>query len=500
MSKKKLNKFHLAKFSFLFSLVAITGLLYFNKRAEYLHGKNILYPLGQVLGIESVNTQLTVDYSQQIGTGNPEVFGGAHGPRLQDTEAWDMLKKMGVTTLKRDINFQYEAPLKTTVDDYIKNNLSNQNTDSFNLDRINETRKIYKNARERGIKTMAVTAFMPTWLSLNGKNNGLPKDWNVYEDIVRKIYKIHRPYLDYIEISNEPDLNTFLSTEGTTLSRQEAYLQLFLHTSKAIRQVDQEMNDGKKMKIGGGITSEPNQPSYLEALLKNTEAKNNLQFVSYHTYGHEEPTSARTKTVLKKYGAEKLPIFISEWNKSSSTSEYNPFHNSEPAITYTGGKFIDFLNEGYGGANYFTLSNSDKSRPNTVFSVFGIYENKDGKTKPFPQTKTWTVLSMNSRLGRGLSTIYRTAYDTDTKLKVVAFKNVDKTPGLAISNPTTTAYSVTVTLNNLDLPNEIKMLAYEASSNWDASKTKGTLVTNLSDRNQIQVFVAPMTLVSVLIQ
>lgn len=479
------------------SLAGFLSVQYYN-RVLYLRGRNVLYPIGQVLGVEAISTNLEVDYSQQISTGNPEVFGASHGPRLEHVPAWDMLKDIGVTTLRRDINLQYEAPLTTTLPQYLTENYAQKNMANFNWPRLNETHQIFTNARVRGMKTMAATAYMPLWLSLNGRNNGLATNWDIYEDLVAKVYKYHRPYLDYFEISNEPDLKSFLDPTGTSLTRQEAYLELFLHTARAIKKVDKEANDNKKMLIGGGITSEPNQPSYLEALLQNEEAKSYLNFVSYHTYGYTEPTSKRTKEVLIRYDKQDLPIFITEWNQSSNTTEESPYHRGNLAITYTAEKLFDFLTEGYGGANYFTMSESDDNRPNTVFSVFGIYKMKNNRLTPFDQTKTWMVLSKMSRLGRGKSAIYRTSYDTSTNIKTLAFKNVDGKYGFAINNPTTKAVTVNVSLKNVDLSQETKLVAYEASLYWDAKNPKGSL-TNASNQSQIKIFVSPMSLVSVII-
>lgn len=490
----------IAKGIFLFLILGYFSDLYLDKRALYLQGGNVVYKAGEVLGIQSVNTTMEADYGQQTAVGKPEIFGAAHGPSLSHLTAWDMLKDIKVTTMRRDINLQFEAPPSLTVNQYREMNLDKDYIDNFNMERVNETRQIFKNARERGMKTMAVTAYMPLWLSRNGKASGLPSSWEVYEDLIKKLYKIHRPYLDYIEVSNEPDLNSFLDPMGTGFSKQEAYRLLFIHTSRALREVDAEINDGKQIKIGGGVTSYPYQPSYIEALLKDSEAKGYLSFVSYHTYGTTEPTSGQIKNILNKYQKSELPIFITEWNKSSKTTEYNPYHNTALAISYTGGKLIEFLNMGYAGANYFSMAQSDSSRPNTVFSVFGIYEMLGDKLISFPQTKTWTVLSNKSKLGRGESAIYKVSYDSSTQLRALAFKNSEGKYGIAINNPTSTSYIITATLKNIDPSKRTKMVAYEASAIWNASLPKGSLVTNFATQDKVQIFVSPMTLVSIVME
>src|SRR5687767_14140769 len=91
------------------------GVHYFKERAAYMRGKNVVYPAGQVLGVETATTYLSADFSQMINTGKPGVFGAAHCPSLSHPQAWAMLKDMGVTTLRRDINLQYEAPLSTSL-------------------------------------------------------------------------------------------------------------------------------------------------------------------------------------------------------------------------------------------------------------------------------------------------------------------------------------------------------------------------------------------------
>jgi len=429
--------------------------------------------------ITDTNT-IIIDFAKQTATGSPLVFGGAHAPNLEHQDAWDLLADAGVTMIRRDFWIENEVPRNITLADYKANKNNVQDPDTWNKTVINETNSIYQNAKDRGMKVMAILSYAPAWLTHSGTNVGVPKDWGVYEDIVKKSYRLHRPYLDMIEIWNEPDLVDFLNIKNSGLSKNEAYLKIFTIASQAIREVDTEMNDGKIIPIIAPAVSEPLDTALLEYLFKSN-VSNYLHGVSIHSYNKTEPSWSKYLTVLKKYGKGNLPIYVSEWNKTAEYIINNNYVSSDIAVPYTGNKLIQFLKGGIAGANYFSTTFFDPESPSKYTNSFGFYRQTDNKSELLPQGKTWQLLSRTLSLGSGESRIFDTKQPKG--VEAIGFTNSKFERGLAIVNETTVRKTVKVSLRNIKISKNTKAKLFIASGSGDPGTPFCTqdASSNLSD-------------------
>jgi len=409
--------------------------------------------------------EVMVDFSKQIGTGSPLVFGGAHAPNIEDQDAWNLISDVGVTMIRRDFFIENELPLNITLEDY-KNNVNGvQDPSKWNWDNINATNELYLNAKKRGMKIMGILAYSPGWLTYSGTSKGVPKDWNVYKDIVKKLYRIHRNNLDLIEIWNEPDLIQFLDIKNSGLTRTEAYLKIFTAASQAIREVDDEMNDGKKIPIIAPAVSDPNDTTLLEYVLKS-DASNYLEGISIHSYDKIEPSWAKYLEIMKKYGKGNLPIYVSEWNKTSEYVKDNPYTSSDLAITYTGGKLIDFLKYEAAGANYFSTTYFDSSSQDKYINSFGFYTKTGSKVSLLPQGKAWRVLSRDLELGTGTSKIVYS--NQGNNLKTLGAISKGGKLVLALVNDENSSKLISIAAKNLSMSgNNVHIDIYTASPKED---------------------------------
>ena len=91
-----------------------------------------------------------------------------------------------------------------------------------------------------------------------------------------------------IEIWNELDLPNFLNTKGSGLSQPDAYALIVEHASRAIRSVDAEVNDGKRIPIIAGVVSSPLNSKYVLPVLNQYKIQKTFDILSFHSYGHEK--------------------------------------------------------------------------------------------------------------------------------------------------------------------------------------------------------------------
>lgn len=417
-----------------------------------------------------------VDYKKQISTGSPLIFGGSQSPDypfaplIEHKSAWDKIKDVGVTMIREDFNINY-AIRNTNIELYRKNFDNIQDVSNWHQSYLSFTSSKFTNAKLRQLKTMGIAGFTPPWLAYNNTDFGVPKDWDIFKDIVKKNYKIYRKNLDFIEIWNEPSYNFFLDPSNSPYTREEAYKMIFKISTEAIREVDKDANDGKLIKIGGPASHRPFDTSVLEVILKDSNLREELDFISYHNYDQEhlkEPSWIYFKDILKKYNKQNLPIFITEWNYSPDSKQRSPYHTSNLAITYTGDKFIDFLKMGLAGANYHALWPLDITKPDKGEGLMGFYRWENGKAELLPQAKTWRILSKSMGLGAGESRVMETTHP-DT-INSVGFINSKGEEGVAIVNDSGERQLVELNLNNGNVENRARIDVYFASELYDGGK------------------------------
>jgi len=488
---------------FLFSFIAISllSVLYFSLSAfhknklAYQQGKYIVYAQdsnsesSRVLGISSDRSYGDINYRQQRTNGSPLVFGGAQSPNAEDADAWQLIKNVGVTSVRKDFFLEYSLPGRMTIEDYTSNRDDLSNPKNWQTKNVNIIAKIFSEAKEHNLQNFGIVSYAPPWLTYSGDQYGVPKDWAVYRDIVKKLYVIHRKNLDYLEIWNEPSYEKFLNPKGTNLNRSQAYIEIFKNASKAIREVDSEANDGKKIMIGGPVDHTSTNFEILDAILTDQDAKRSLDFISFHHYGALPPNWQKWRTKLRQYNVENLPIFLTEWNYLSDVKISAPEVIGEKAIPYTASMLINFLNEGIAGANYYSLFPVDREFKNGGHGFLAFYEKTGNKIQLLPQSKTWSLLSNTLSLGKGTSNIYES--DSSENISILGFRNSNGEYGAAVANQDAAGKQINLTFKNIPYDNFVTLSAYEASVDADGESLISTTVIPVKNNTVTYIVNAP---------
>jgi hypothetical protein len=445
-------------------------------------------------GMQTGPEEITVDFDKQIATGSPLVFGGVHSPDSNQQDVWNKITDAGVTAIRRGFFMENLLPKNITYEDY-KNNINDiQNPANWNRKEINELSKIFQNAKSRNMKVMGILIYPPAWLTYSNTQYGVPKDWEVYEDIVKKIYLLLRNNLDYIEIWNEPNNSSFLDTVDSGLTNEAAYQQIYYHSAKAIRDTDLGINDGKITRIGGPALSNTKAINYINNLFTSNDTKNLVDFISIHYYGDQDYSLGLIKETLAQYKKDTLPIFLTEWNYQLGEIYDQNFRSGTKAITFTGSKLLAYLNDGLTGANYYVLLPIDRQKEEKDDPYMGFYNTNNRQVvELLPQVKTWRLLSKSMKLGKGESKIFETKSSiTNNQFSIsdlfsdsingLGFENVDGEKGMAIVNDSDSEKYFKVTLKNID-KKELKfgkfpIDIYIASAEYDGGKAV--------DRNYLQ--------------
>lgn len=414
--------------------------------------------------------KLTVNYKNPISTSSPLLFGGAHTPMESHKDAWNKIEEVGVTMIRRDFFIEQILPTNISLEDYKNNKNDIQDPKNWNQGMINAAKYRYQEAHRRGMKTIGIVDYSPAWLSHSETPYGLPKDWAVYEDIVKKLYTIYRDDLDYLEIWNEPSYERFMDVKNSDKTMEEIYVEIAKHTIKAVREVDKEKNDGKVIPLGGLVADNPIYAGkMLEAILQEPDITKELAFISYHTYGHPEPSSENYRNILKKHGLGNMPMFVTEWNFSSDEKLQQPEKIGDKAITYTANQFLTYIDQNITGANYYMLEPVDYDTPGIGKKYMGFYKWQDDQAILLPHSRTWRLFSVQMGMGKGESKVYSINKDKSL-LNTLAFTNSTNQNGLILVNTSKNSHLTTVDLKDLDIKRYARVQIYSASSGNDATK------------------------------
>lgn len=413
-----------------------------------------------------------VDFSQQIANGSPLVFGGSHAPEQNESATWDAIARTGVTSVRVDILMEMQFPSEMTLEDYLANKNNIQDPWKWNRTHTEERRATMERAKKRGLKVIGIMDYAPPWLTHSGTPYGVPKDMEAYRDMVQRTYRYYRPYLDYVEIWNEPNLpeeKMFLDVTNSGLSKIQAYEQIFTVASSAIRSVDNQINDGKKVMIGAPTSFSPMDPSFLEPILSSTDAAKLVNFVSYHQY-EKRPIIRNTKytSVLSKYGKENTPIFITEWNYSWREEEMATIASSSAGIPYTSNMLINYMKDGITGANYHALTALEEEKRFALSTHHAFFTESETGVQLLPLAQSWQLLSKTLSLGAGTSRIYG-GTSAEPYLTAMGFYNIRKQRGVAVVNLSTAERLVQINMNNVPgWEMWRRAYVYQASMNSDA--------------------------------
>lgn len=491
----------------LINLVGLVSFFYITIHLvnQYGQRKNILS------AIATGPLPVTIDFGNQIATGSPMIFGGSHPPPVEHGDVYKQLADVGVTSVRQDLALPYSIPRNAvTVEDYLSNKNNIQDPATWDMKTITIVKNQILTAKKNNMKVIGVIAYAPNWLTYDGTPNGVVKNYAVYNDIIKKFYKLYRNDIDYLEIGNEPDHGGLATLTLSNTTREDAYKAYYTNTYKSIKEVDAEMADNKKIPLGAGVESNPIISKVLGALLADDAIRTTYRpdFLSFHTYDLDHNNMLKVyKDYSAKYFNNQMPIFITEWNYESRNADSIPYKSGDKATIFTANRLVDYLNDrAIGGASYFNLLPMNVTNvvlgPGT--QTMGYYLWNDNKVVFLPQAKAWRLLSRTMGLGKGASKVYSTDVHGQTPLlKSTAFINALGQPGVVvINNSTTSAKLVSLDLTKLTAPNtgwqRIKFFSASKTSEGNAAYGNNVIYIKTDAYSQ-RVNIPPETATAMLV-
>lgn len=483
-----------------------------------------------------------IDFGNTVAIGHPEIFGVTHYPSVNPTDGdigdhskvWPMLtNEAGVKFMRADVRLQEILPVwiktpntnwerpssyqpdqpnyvkseyyyvtgpdgvqrKFNLEDYkadmeyyaehgeYLNGLSNP--DNWNTDRF--TRWINA-ADAQGYEIMAMTFQIPEWLSAGEVAagdphtkkvcNGAPKDWNVYRDIIKKIYKLLRDKIDYYEFLNEP--HWYIPTHGNQKNPEgkaytgnnivnEIAADQFYQAIDAIYEAEAEITGtaGAEpvVKLGGGADdSWGGDYGVLGTLFSKPYEKyaDRVDFVSIHKYG-ERPAnqddsnaganSRNMKFWIRQKTGRNMPVFLNEYNISTGQPTDETY--GYKSVGWHTKNLIDMMVDDYSGGGYYTCYPADvpmddyEASSGWVERGKGMYTWNDGNPYLANFTKAWKMMSKDLGLGEGTFEVKSTSID-GAMSQAVGMVNANGNAAAVINNYSSRAYdSICVEMKNL---------------------------------------------------
>ena len=407
------------------------------------------------LAMEAAEGTVTINFDVTTATGSPYVFGGVKFPQeAQQDDIYPKLVDAGVTSIRGDFYLEAIIPARlcASVDAYKKNINEIQNPDTWSYGHL----YFLPAAKKSGLRNMVIAGYCPTWLSCNGKKSGVPKDWDVWEDIVKKVYARYQAQVDWVELSNEPDYGFFDIAGSPYATKADALVDIMYHTERAIRSVNPNA-------ATGGFAFGWKDPKMLGNILSKAISKyggnwvdNSLNFISWHQYGLDcgDTDTASMRAVLAGLGLNRnKPIFIDEWNHW----DWHPKEDEPQAVEeigFTGRALTKFVKNGV-SANYYSLYPYNYSFTNVVYgdgkreiSHCFYTVNSDGKSgRLLLQSYPFHVLSTRLGLGKGTYAVKR-LYDQKV-IDSCAAVNSDGQKTVFVANDYPHANSATIKLLGL---------------------------------------------------
>jgi Glycosyl hydrolases family 39 len=405
-------------------------------------------------------TTVTVDYGDTTGTGHPEVFGG---DRFQtDSAKAQQLADIGVTFERNIVEITSIVPT-TTIADYNANVGNVQDPSSWNWSGFDIAQ--IRPARNLGIRACLSINFNVPWNSYAGTKQGVPIDWEVYEDIVKKVYQHVLP--DQVELWNEPDFSLDLtgSPYGTP---QDAYAAIYYHAAHAIRSVD------ANVPIGGPVTCCSSPADWIPTFLTNPAIPADyINFVSYHNYSTLEVEDRRVFE-LAQQSRPGIPVHMTEWNADADCSG-NPLNANDPAtVSFVGMRLSNAINMGIAQADFWALNND----------TFCSFFTRGAEEPLLPKARTWLLMSKRLGLGAGPFILKHTARNGVTAS--IGAINSSGQSVAAVVNNSGSSEKVVVHLNRLPVSGRVTLDIYTASFTSDPSSPSRTRRRNARNNALIE--------------
>jgi hypothetical protein len=395
----------------------------------------------------SAGASVTGNFAATVATGYREVFGGVGLPFTSTQE--QMLADNGDTMVRWAYNIYwadsinqvvpatsnsaYEAALSAGCP---SGSACDPNTWAWGDD--SEAQTVFQEANVSRFSTMAIMGDTTPWNSVNGTITGMPTDWTVYEDMVKKIVQHYSSLFatTYIEVWNEPDVIPISPSD---------YATVYYHTAHAVRSVN------SSILIGGPATSSPNN-SYVDAIMNNPSIPRSwVNFISFHNYnGGVGPEDTSVMNHARSLQANE-PIFLTEWNADGSCQS-SLDANDSATVAYDGARLINILSASYNGATHHTFEIFNPTGLCSVWDITGSYL--------LPRMRAALLLSKKMGLGAGNSSIKQVSLSGVTT--AVAAVNSAGNPVTAVANYSGSSVTVAVNFSGLGQSGTANLQTYLA--------------------------------------
>lgn len=399
--------------------------------------------------VESV--AVNADYTQVINpSAKPSLFGVANEPsRAHQDAVYPLFQQAGVKlqrgTIHMDRLFTDKFP-NMTLQDYLNNAGDVQNPDNWDWSILSWL----DHAKASGITTQMNILQTPAWLTYNGTNSGIPKDWSIWQDIVRKVVERNASKIDQIDILNEPMTSSIVNRSGSPYhSQQSAAADFYYYTVKAVRSVNQNVIVG-----GDGDDKQGGDFGAMGTILRDTRlSPTDIQFVSYHAYSPDIVAKAKLpelKTLLESTGHAGIPVYLNEWNHNYFGDTTAPQVVGNQATTFVANTLINLANQPIITGAGFMAGLPGNVELDPVENCPGcvihqaIYDWNGDSATLWPQARAYRLMSVDAGLGDGeFSTVATTAGGLTN---AVAFTNARGQKGVILVNDTASAKEVDATL------------------------------------------------------
>lgn len=381
-----------------------------------------------------------IDYGTVLNEGSPYVFGAAQPRGLSDMQ-WDKLEEQGFRFARSQADLTKLVPCDSP-QEYVNNHEGCANPDNWNWKEGIYGSNFVKRASSRGMR-VCLTIKNAKWNRYAGAPDSeetMPKNLEVWADIVKKIVNHYQGAVSYIEFFNEVDRSPQFLTEGSPYNRKTGYTRVVKRGLEAIKASEYPNTPG------GGPASASVGIQPVRWLLSDPGIRKNLGVITFHdfdnpNYPHEAVGFYR-RTLLKHQ--LDIPIVM-----SSNIPEFER-SGGLPGTLYPepiARKLIGALKDGIEACAFWEVQNKGgMGDPRYWF---------DGERT----VKTAHLIDMMSnvlKLGVGKSKIVRTSVGKFTE--VMGAINTKGERVAVFANPQTRYYEII--LKNLDLEGEVKIEFY----------------------------------------
>lgn len=430
--------------------------------------------------------------------GSPLLFGGSNQPnRSHFADIYPKMSEVGMTFQRGTAWLDEILPRNITLDDYRNNVNDVQNPDHWRWDTdATQNTAWIKAAAQHRIVVMLNILKVPGWLTYNGDYNGVPRDFDVYEDIIRKVYSRFKADITYVELLNEPYYFIHIN-DSPYPDVESATREMYYHAARAIRSVS------STVLIGGPAEDGNHGAGTIPTLLRDTRlGPNDINFISIHrysTHAGDDINFAELRAQLALNHRPNLPIFVTEWNATSEMDNKDGRLNTERAIAYIGKNWIGFMQRGVAGTAYFALyaNNVDLGGYSSTLAFYRWDADKNTASL-LPQAYAWRVASKQLELGSGPYTLYQT---TASGTVAQGGINAAHRPFVLMANESERPVTATITLNGLKPLAKQRIKGYVASKENDGGTPVYDLVLPLdaSGSTLMTIQLPPYSLLGLLV-